>query len=327
MKQLVKRQIFEALGSSEAVREYSDLVLSLVLHESSKHGREKSFSKLITLSSAYLEVSEKSAKILPIDHLIVKFTQSVLEPGESRSASGAYYRGYEKDGRHKSRNINLKIDVELVISDQKSYDEQIEELKEIINHEFTHALNDYAKPLGQERDSRFAYMTGFIDQVPPINECPTIKVFFNLLYALSKIEQMAIAGGVNTFANEEEFWNYSGTRIADIGKTFDHEEWATSASIEFARAVTPEGLRYYWQAVSMANDLFKKSPFGGFGGLFISIYERYGTRQKSESPEDRRIMSTIRRDDSVKDVFRKFEPSIRRRGKELFRKLAKKIGN
>jgi hypothetical protein len=176
-----------------------------------------------------------------------------------------------------------------------------EYIKDILNHEFTHALQDYRNP-NFLKNYRLGYSASYATQMyPEFLDSETLQEFFNLLYALTDEEIAAMAGERNEFKTTHEFNNFTGTKFARLGMEYD--------ALDFF--------------LKIRRELSKQNQFiiNDFGKIFVNIYTKSAEDDTNIDPK----IIKLQEGSNLKQVLQYFEPYIKTQADKLFRKLSSKI--
>lgn len=308
--------ILEARGFSNTAAEYSAITGALINGQIDQYltrdfTKEKmDYSKTIRINDAFLEVSQESSRQFPIDNINVLFKIVPVTPEEFGPYSAYYKNNYNKATLKESRNnkvniiIMCKLYVEFDENGNLNRDLLNSYIEDILQHEFTHALNDYRDPnflknyrlglLPDHAESKYDF----------VKRSQYLKAFLNLLYVLTKEEINAIAGERAEFKTKDEFTNYNGTQWAMRGLEFDPEEYYEGIESEL---VFDED----WEEINTS-----------FGKIFAKLYR--SARTSDDMSIDPKIIN-LEKSATLQDVLNYFEPYIKSRAKELYRRLSRKI--
>ena len=308
--------IIEARGFSNTAAEYSAITGALINGQIDKYlardfTKEKmDYFKTFRINDAFLEVSQESSRQFPIDNINVLFRIVPVTPEEFGPYSAYYKNNYNKAKLTGSQNnkVNITIMCKLYVEFDKNgnLDRDLlnSYIEDILQHEFTHALNDY-------RDPNFLknYRLGILPDYAAskydfVKKSQYLKAFLSLLYVLTKEEINAISGERAEFKTKEEFTNYNGTQWAMRGLEFDPEEYYEGIESELRDDE-------YWEGINTR-----------FGEIFVDLYK--SARKSEDMSIDPKIIN-LEKSATLQDVLNYFEPYIKSRAKELYRRLSRKI--
>lgn len=293
-----RQYITEAMGWSNTIAEYSSLFTDQ-LRKKLKGSEEQYFQ--IGILDAKSKVSAEAASELPLNKVLL--TAEIIRSQDKPSGyRGTYIRRYDKENITTDSKLNVQVDIQLYATQEQSDEEILDMATESIMHELTHALNDY-KEKNADKKYRLGYMNSIVDEYPFIKDMPGLRRFFKLLYGLTDAEIKAMVGAKESFNSDSEFRNYIGTRYADLGRTFDPEEWTELIESEvndseFAQHLTTE-----------------------FGKFIVNTYE---AAAPDDIHKDGWIMKMTNLSTPL-EVMTAFEPYIKKQSEYLWRKLAKKL--
>ena len=306
--------ITEARGFSTTVEEYAQVCKTLINATLDKYiaaNRTEftNFSKSIILKDAYLEVSQEAATKFPLDQIKILFEISAVDEEEFIPYAAHYQRNYNKVKLIEGKGVKVKIDMLCKFVVPKTGG-QIDRavinkyLDDILNHELTHAYNDYKDP-NFFKEYRLGMTTQYAAETYPyLMKSRVLKLFFDLLYVLTPTEIKAIAGERSEFKSQEELREYSGYRWSQLARDFDPDE-------------------YYEIILSQIEDRrFVQYIDTKFGEFFVNVY--VDSVHQDSATVDPKILR-LKKSAGLMEVLRFFEQRIHKGGQELFRKLAAKV--
>lgn len=304
--------ILEARGFSETVAEYVKETKTRILKEVEKYSKRKStryFKREIIFDEATRTVSPEAAREFPIDKIRVHLSITPVSQEEFTPYSANYLRNYDKVemklGVDQRVDITISCNFYVIKVENGGLDIEMtgKYLDDILQHELTHAFNDFREPNFLKK-YRLGLLADYaIASYQFIQDSYFLKMFFWLLYTLTDNEIKAIVGERREFKTLEEFNGYSGTTWAKRGMEFSAEEYYEGVESEI-------GDSKYWESIDR-----------DFGKMFVELYrESFG----EEAQIDPKILK-LEKSATLLDVLRYFEPHLNLKGRELFVKLAKKI--
>lgn len=307
--------INERLGVSNSVEEYSKVVLAELEKKFQKYLSFKfkkdftNYSEDLVFNNFKDQVSPETSRDFPINNLIVKFRIVAVKSGRDLNYSGFYVQDLEnfkiKEIPGGAVNIEILCKVHLKSDHFKVDEEEVKKvMRDVINHELTHAYQDYKMPTYKSAD-RLAYIKDEMSKYSFLKETRTLKNFLDLLYRLSDSEIAAIVGERNSFKNKKEFYEYEGTRTAEDGLYYNPEEYYEAIMAQL------EGNKY-WPYLNTQ-----------FGEFFVELYLLAGDKNSKIDPK---ILS-LNVAAGLRSTLKFFEPYIKSQAEKLFRKLSKKINN
>lgn len=319
--------IWEAKGFSSTVAEYSELSRSIINRQIWKYlnmnfkERFKTYATTIEIKDAFSEVSQEAAREFPIDNISILFRIVPVKQENFGPYAAHYERNYDKVKllKGEGEKVNIKILCKLYISTDLNghIDTSLlnEYLRDILNHEFTHAFNDYKNPNFLKKYRLGVLPDYAIDSYRFIQKSTYLKTFLRLLYVLTDSEINAIAGERTEFKTLEEFNNYSGTYWARLGLEYNPEEYYEAIESELydytERDPKTKKLRKYWSGINQH-----------FGRIFVDLYRE--VNKDDEMGIDPKILA-LEDSADLQKVLTHFEPYIKSKANELYRRLSKKI--
>lgn len=308
--------ILEARGFSNTAAEYSAITGALINGQIDQYltkdftKEKKDYFKTFRINDAFLEVSQESSRQFPIDNINVLFRIVPVTPEEFGPYSAYYKNNYNKatlkEGRNNKVNITIMCKLYVEFDENGNLDRDLlnSYIKDILQHEFTHALNDYRDP-NFLKNYRLGVLPDYAASTYAfVKRSQYLKAFLSLLYVLTKEEINAISGERAEFKTKEEFINYNGTQWAMRGLEFDPEEYYEGIESEL-------GEDKYWEGINIR-----------FGEIFVDLYK--SARESDDMSIDPKILR-LEKSATLQDVLNYFEPYIKSRAKELYRRLSRKI--
>jgi len=307
--------ILEARGFSNTVAEYATIAEKKIMADLERYAAFKfkkgftNFSKDVLIDNAYQEVSQKAAGDFPIDELMIILRIAAVDQKDPIPYDAHYQRNYNKVRLVRGRGEKVKLEIyckftvhrhgeKVDLSEIKGY------LTDILQHEITHAYNDYKDP-NFLRNYRLGLMNRYTAQAYPyLMKAPTLKTFFDLLYVLTDEEIKAIAGERAEFKDQDELRKYNGYKWSALAREFDAEEYREVILSQLADS-------------PYADYMDQK-----FGEFFVKNYiQSVPSKTIKIDPKILKLKDSA----NLLDVLRYFEPYINSRGEYLYRKLAAKV--
>jgi hypothetical protein len=310
--------IFESRGFSKTVGEYSQLVKNEIDRKVEQflkidfRKRRTIFSQTILIDDAKSKVSPEASSEFPLDDIGIIFRIVPVKQNKFGPYQAYYLRNYDKVKIKKARlaknkkvgiTIMCKLYVPTDLSGEINRSLLNEYITDILNHEITHAFNDYRDP-NFLKSYRLGMMHDYsIEAYEFIKHSWYLRNFFTMLYVFTDQEINAISGERAEFKTIEEFNNYNGTKYARMGIEYDSDEYYDAIWSELGRSSN-------WAEINQT-----------FGQIFSEIYTAFTDDEMSIDPKILKLSKSA----SLKDVLRYFESYINERAKTLFEKLSRKI--
>ena len=302
--------ISEARGFSEPVNEYARLILHIMNHSVSEFfsntKKSNRYKKDILINDAYLEVTEETSREFTIDNIKIHFGIEQYNLEASPRPVAYYQSNYDKVKITPKNNGQVDINITCILQIGNTVDRsELERIcRDVIQHELTHAYNDYKEP-NFLKNYRLGYTASYATQnYEFVNRMPTLNQFIQILYVLTDNEMKAIIGEREHFESLEEFNEYSGTKLARLGTSYDPEE-----SYEMITEEAESVLKYPEKVIKT------------FGKFFVNIYK--GEIDTSLTAMDPKILELENKD--LLTILEYFEPYIKTRSQYLLRKLHTKL--
>ena len=306
--------VAEARGFSETSGEYSQLAQAKIHESLDKYlsfkfkKRFTNYSDDIVIDDAYLQVSQKASQDFPIDQILVQFRVVALKSSAYQNRSGWYLRNYDKYRLRKTGRgkLNITIQCKVILPYEGlevDRDLAIANINEVMNHELTHAYNDYKDP-NFLRGYRGALLHSESEKYDFLRDSSGMQGFLRLIYALSNDEIKAQVGETPSYASKEELYSTGAYRNATIGREFNAEEYFDVISAE------------------LADHKFSEYITNNFGEFFVDLYKKVS--RKRSIVVDPKILN-LKKSAGLLEVLQFFEPYLRSQGEVLWRRLVKKI--
>lgn len=306
--------VAEARGFSETVGEYSQLAQAKIHESLDKYlsfkfkKRFTNYSDDIVIDDAHTQVSQEAARDFPISEIIVQFRVVALKSLAYQNRSGWYLSNYDKYRLRKTGRgkLNIIIQCKIILPYEglnADRDLAIANIREVMNHELTHAYNDYKDP-NFMKGYRGALLHSEVEKYDFLRDSSGMKNFLRLIYTLSDAEIMAQLGEAPSYDSKEELYQTDAYRNATMGREFTADEYFDVISAE------------------LANHKFSEYITNNFGEFFVDLYKKVS--RKRSIVVDPKILN-LKKSAGLLEVLQFFEPYLRAQGEVLWRKLVKKI--
>lgn len=306
--------IGEARGFSSAVGEYSKLAQEKIQQSLDQYlgykfkKRFTNYSDDITIDEAHSLVSPEAALAFPLDEIIVKFRVVAVKSESAQNRSGWYMRNYDKYKLRKTGKgkVNVIIECKVILPyDGLEFDREkaTRDIAQIMNHELTHAYNDYKDP-NFMRGYRAAMIHSEAERYDFLRDSRGMQLFLRLIYALSDDEIRAKLGEAPEYASLEELGRTAAYNDAIMGREFDADEYFELISAE------------------LADHKFSEYITNNFGEFFVELYKKVSRARRYAV--DPKILA-LKKGAGLLEVLRFFEPYLRSQGEILWRRLVKKL--
>lgn len=319
--------ILEARGFSSTVAEYTAVTKALINDQIDQYLTRDftkdpiDYFKIIRIADAFSEVSQEAAAQFPIDTISVLFRIVPVTPKEFGPYSAYYKKNYNKarikEGTGMRINITIMCKLFVEFDEEGRLDRDLlnEYLDDILHHELTHALNDYRDPRFLKRHRLGILPDLAIESYDFVNKSKYLRAFLHMLYIFTEAEINAIVGERTEFKTIDEFYEFNATQWALTGRDYDPDEYYEAIKSELYDYETKDPktgkLQRYWPGIDQR-----------FGEIFVELYRDVQKEEEMEmDPKILKLESTA----NLQQVLTYFEPYIKSRANELYRKLAKKI--
>lgn len=310
------RFLAEARGFSNTVGEYSQLAQARIQESLDQYlsfkfkKRYTNYSDDIAIDDAHTQVSQEASQDFPIDQIVVQFRVVALKSSTYQNRSGWYLRNYDKYRLKKTGKgkVNITIQCKVILPyEGLTADRElaIAGINEVVNHELTHAYNDYKDP-NFMKGYRSALLHSEAQRYDFLRDSSGMRNFLHLIYALSNDEIKAQVGETPGYANKEELYQTGAYRNAIMGREFSAEEYFDVISAE------------------LAEHKFSEYITNNFGEFFVDLYKKVS--RKRSLAVDPKILS-LKKGAGLLEVLQFFEPYLRSQGEILWRRLVKKLIN
>ena len=306
--------IGEAMGHAKAVSEYANLIQEKVEASLDRYQsfvfkeRFTNYSDDIVIEAANTLVSPETANDFPLNNILVRFRISPMKAYQTQERSGWYRRNYDKYRLTKTGKgkVDITIECKLILPyDRLSFDRSIAEveLSYVINHELTHAYNDYKDP-NFMKGYRAAMLHGEAQKYDFLRDSLGMQRFLYLIYALTDDEIRAKLGEAASYKSKEELEKTAAYKDAIAGREFNAEEYFDVI------------------AADLAGHKFSEYVTNNFGEFFVDLYKKVSRKRKFAV--DPKILA-LKKSAGLLEVLEFFENYLNSQGELLWRKLVKKI--
>ena len=305
--------IGEAMGHSRAVGEYAKIIQEKIESSLDRYQsfvfkeRFTNYSDDIMIEAAQTQVSPETANDFPLNNILVRFRISPMKAYQAQARSGWYRRNYDKYRLIKTGKgkINIEIECKLILPYEGFNFDRAEaeiEISYVINHELTHAYNDYKDP-NFMKGYRVAMLHGEAQKYDFLRDSLGMQRFLYLIYALSDDEIKAKLGEAPSYKNKETLEKTAAYKDSIAGKEFNAEEYFDVI------------------ASDLAGHKFSEYVTTNFGELFVDLYKRVSRQRRIIA--DPKILA-LKKSAGLLEVLEFFEPYLNSQGELLWRKLVKK---
>jgi hypothetical protein len=270
--------------------------------------RFTNYSEDIVIDEAHEQVSPEASRDFPIDQILVHFRVVAMKAALFQNRSGWYRRNYDKYKLRKTGKgrVNVTIECKIIVPyEGLNFNRELADasINEVMNHELTHAYNDYKDP-NFMRGYRAALLHSEAEKYDFLRDSSGMRNFLHLIYALSDEEIKAQLGESPSYRSKEELYGTGAYRNAIMGREFNAEEYFDVISAE------------------LASHKFSEYITNNFGEFFVDLYKKV-TRKRSHTV-DQKIVS-LKKGAGLLEVLNFFQPYLNSQGEYLWRRLVKKV--